>query len=175
MKIRKGSVNEFALLALEKAVDGLLELNHFVYNPHLYIYGGSEYPRKKIISAAIRRMRERGLVEFEEDKRNQIVVKLTNLGKDALGDLSASENKWDGEWRLVIFDVPELKRGVRDLFRRRLKDWGFKSWQKSVWIGKRNVADKLRQLIVKLEIDDCVAVIESADPNLDTLLKRSWH
>lgn len=169
-------MSEFTLFALEKAVDGLIDFNHFVNNSHLYAYGGSGYPRKKTkLVEAIKRMRERGLVEFGDAKAEQIVFRLTNLGEDALGDLSSSEEKWDGKWRLVIFDVPEAKRGVRDLFRRRLKDWGFRSWQKSVWVGKKNVTEKLRRLITKLEVEDWVAVIESEDAYLDAMLKRSWE
>lgn len=55
-------------------------------------------------------MRENGLVEFEDSKIDQIVIKLTNLGRGALEDLSVGEEEWDGVWRVVIFDIPEDKR-----------------------------------------------------------------
>ena len=80
------------------------------------------------------------------------------------------QNKqWDKKWRIVIYDIPEDKRGVRDLFRRRLKEWGFKLWQKSTWITKKNVTEKLRRLIKQLGISDWVAVIESDDPAIPNI------
>lgn len=172
MKVRKGSLSEFTLLALEKTIDGLVRMDHFINNPSFYAFGGGwDYPLEKSgLTQTIRRLREKGLVQFEEQNTNQIIVRLTNLGRDALGDLAALEEEWDGKFRIVIFDIPEPKRVVRDLFRRRLRDWGFKLWQKSVWIGKNNVTKKLRQLISKLEIDNWVAVIESNDPTLKNII-----
>lgn len=41
--------------------------------------------------------------------------------------------KWDGKWRIVIFDLPKNYAGNRDFFRRHLIDIGFIQVQKSVW------------------------------------------
>ncbi|MDP2930569.1 MAG: hypothetical protein Q8N56_03130 [bacterium] len=42
--------------------------------------------------------------------------------------------KWDGKWRLVMFDIPENTRLIREALRRKLKAFGFSSFQKSAWI-----------------------------------------
>lgn len=42
--------------------------------------------------------------------------------------------KWDKRWRLLIFDIPESKKGARDTLREKLQDLGFYQCQKSVWI-----------------------------------------
>jgi hypothetical protein len=48
--------------------------------------------------------------------------------------LSLSQNtKWDGVWRVVVFDIPEEKRSARNLFRTKLKDLGLEMIQKSVF------------------------------------------
>lgn len=44
-----------------------------------------------------------------------------------------SGKKWDGKYRLVIFDIPEKKRGIRDQFRTLVKNAGFYHLQDSVW------------------------------------------
>ena len=108
--------------------------------------------------------------DYEKSKTRKIILKLTSLGNDALSDIGVIEREWDGIFRIVIFDIPEQKRIIRDLFRRRLRDWGFRIWQKSVWVSKNNVTDKLRQLIGKLEIKDWVAVVESKDPSLKNII-----
>lgn len=175
MKVRKGSSTEFILITLERSVDGLMGFSDFMNRPHWYGkgYGFGSPLKKSALSVAVNRMKERGLVEFEKNAEDQILIKLTDMGKDFLGDLSSSGDEWDGKWRIVIFDIPETKKAIRDLFRRRLKDWGFKAWQKSVWISSLAATQKLRQLITKLGIDDWVIVIESSDPAIETLLKRS--
>jgi len=171
MRIYKGSLSEFILLALEKTIDGYVRYEDFIYNPGKYAYyGGWERPLKKSeLAQALRRLRERGLVDSDKDTHG-LIIKLTELGQDALGDLSILQKQWDGRWRVVIFDIPESKSTVRNLFRRRLKDWGFKNWQRSVWITKNNVTDKLRNLISRLGIEEWVAVIESNDPALKNIL-----
>lgn len=177
MKIRKGSLSEFTLMALEKTIDGYVRFDDLIHHSGRYAYSdGWDRPIKKsYLSQAIKRLKERGLVEYEKNRTNQLVLKLTTLGQDAIGDLVSLEKEWDGIFRIVIFDIPESNFVVRNLFRRRLKDWGFKIWQRSVWVTRSSVTKKLRKLIEKLEIQDWVAVIESNDPTLKTLLKRSFN
>lgn len=43
-------------------------------------------------------------------------------------------NKWDKNFRLVMFDVPEDKKNTRDVIRDKLKEIGFIQIQKSVFI-----------------------------------------
>lgn len=42
--------------------------------------------------------------------------------------------KWDGRWRMVIYDVARNKASQRTLFRGTLKQLGFFNLQESVWI-----------------------------------------
>lgn len=42
--------------------------------------------------------------------------------------------KWDGLWRLVLFDIPEKKRVFRNILRSHLKTIGFIELQKSAFI-----------------------------------------
>lgn len=172
MKIRKRSLSEFTLLVLEKTIDGYVRFDDLIHHSGRYAYSdGWDRPIKKsYLSQAVRRLKEKGLVEYEENKTKQLIIKLTTLGKDAIGDLASLEQEWDGKFRIVIFDIPESKYVVRDLFRRRLRDWGFKMWQQSVWVTKNNVTERLRRLIDKLEINEWVAVIESDDPTLKNII-----
>lgn len=152
-------------------MDGYVRYDDIIHNPSLYAWGtGWDKRKKSLLAQALRRLREKGLLDYEKGRTNRVIFKLTSLGKDALGDISVLEREWDGVFRIVIFDIPEPKRLIRDLFRRRLRDWGFRPWQKSVWISKNNVTEKLRQLINKLEIKDWVAVIESEDSNLKNII-----
>ena len=46
----------------------------------------------------------------------------------------AKKRKWDRCWRVVIFDVPERRKGVRDRLRHFMEGCGFVRLQDSVWI-----------------------------------------
>lgn len=166
MKIRKGSLSTVILLALEKAIDGYVRFEDFAYHHYRYHYGIPEL-KKSALSAALKRLREAGYIE-KGINEGQVILKLTELGQEALGP-KFDENKWDGKWRIVIFDIPEDKRGIRDLFRRRLKSWGFQNWQQSVWVTRSDITSKLRKLIGELEIQSWVAVVESNDPALNNI------
>lgn len=45
------------------------------------------------------------------------------------------KRKWDGKWRLVIFDIGEEIRILRDSLRDKLKELGFGMLQKSIYIS----------------------------------------
>lgn len=67
-------------------------------------------------------------------------IELTKKGKERVGrELVKSisiklPNSWDYKWRMVIFDIPENKKSIRDFLAKRLKLLGFKSLQKSVFV-----------------------------------------
>lgn len=53
----------------------------------------------------------------------------------------------DGRIRVLVFDVPEDKRSLRDAFRRHIKLLGFKKHQQSVWVSHYSCEDWLEQLL----------------------------
>lgn len=162
MKVRKGLSNAI-LLALEKAVDGYVLLEDFAYNPGRYAYGDPDSLKKSSLAKAIKRLREGGLIEFVDDQK--IAVRITQAGKDQAiwAKLNIEDSKWDGKWRMVIFDIPEKRRAARDLLRSKLKAWSFIRWQQSVWASKKNCTNELRQFIKFVRIEDWVKVLEATD------------
>lgn len=54
--------------------------------------------------------------------------------------------RWDGLWRLVIFDVPEQKRAARDSFRSYLQKMGFYMLNKSVFVHPYPCFDEVEYL-----------------------------
>lgn len=42
--------------------------------------------------------------------------------------------KWDGKWRMFLFDIPIRFKKGRNALRFKIKDMGFLQFQKSVWI-----------------------------------------
>lgn len=98
-----------------------------------------KYPNKKI-SDAFSNLKKQGLIEIQK-KKHQIYIKLTEKGRKKAGifqinDLKIKKSKkWDGKWRIVIFDIAQFKKTYREAFRGKLKELGFYPLQKSVWIA----------------------------------------
>lgn len=168
MRTYKKSLSQLILLVLEKSIDGYCRFEDFANHHYRYHYGAPEL-KKSALAAALKRLREGGLVDESTDS-GEVIIRLTELGKTSLEGLAGLEEKWDGYWRIVIFDIPEKQRVVRNLLRRKLKEWGFKKWQQSVWVTKNNVTLKLRVLISKLEIGQWVSLVESNDQALNNIL-----
>jgi len=83
---------------------------------------------------AFSRLVGKGLIEFSEEGK----VRLSKKGELELErklpkDVLHNPKKWDGQWRVVIFDIPESRRGVRNKLRTMMTEIGFKQLQASVW------------------------------------------
>ncbi len=91
------------------------------------------------IAQALFRLEGRGLIKVTgEGKKREI--HLTTQGEGAIDRLYAGAYviplpvRWDGKWRLVMFDVPEKRKKVRDILRMLLRSAGFIHFQDSAWI-----------------------------------------
>lgn len=97
-----------------------------------------KYPKQKV-SDAFYNLKRQGLINIQRNN-HQIYISLTKEGKKKAGWLQIDSlkitkpKKWDGKWRLVMFDIAQLKKSYRDAFRGKLKELGFRPFQKSVWI-----------------------------------------
>ena len=56
------------------------------------------------------------------------------------------QKRWDGKWRVVIFDVPEKYKGLRDMFRMRMRQLGLFPLQESVYVSPYPCFDEVEFL-----------------------------
>lgn len=83
-------------------------------------------------------LKKRGFIKMEK-KNHQIYIALTEEGKKKAGIFQIDSleikkpGKWDKKWRVLIFDIAQLKRVYREALRGKLKSLGFYQLQKSVW------------------------------------------
>ncbi len=98
-----------------------------------------DWQRWYLVDRALKRLIRRGLVE--ETRRGRIVgFALTDKGRERLmrQEFARAElpkpKRWDGKWRIVVFDVPEKYRHLRDNLRTHFTRLGLHPIQKSVWL-----------------------------------------
>lgn len=158
---KKKEVINLILAVCEKAADQGARFEDFVEHPYIQARGYERPLKKSSITQALRRLQKNGLVELIDEK--QLIYKLTDSGYDrALWEkIKRSDEKWDGRWRIVSWDIPERRKEARNLLRYKLKYLGFVQFQKSVWGSKINCTKQLREFIKKVGIEDWVKVFES--------------
>ncbi len=83
-------------------------------------------------------LQDQQMVERDTTTPNDRLYRLSAKGRlHALGGRDPEERwsrPWDGQWRLVLFDVPTGQNAQRERLRRYLRDKGFGYLQNSVWI-----------------------------------------
>lgn len=123
------------------------------------------YGRKQIENA-FKNLKRQKLVELGRNKnRDRIEVRLTNKGKERVRELSfdlleiKKAEKWDGKWRIVIFDIPNRFKPAREALRHKIKELGLKQLQKSVWIYPYDCEDEILFVAEIFEVQRYVEII----------------
>lgn len=82
---------------------------------------------------------------------------------------------WDGRWRIVMFDVPEKFKRVRDALRMHLKSMGFYEFQKSVFVHPYPCAKEIDFIIELYLARKYIRFIVATDIDNALELKRHFH
>jgi len=107
---------------------------------------------------AVYNARHKGYLEKRKD-----AYRLTKLGRERLSRILPSYDAkrfWDGRLFLVIYDIPEDKKRIRDYLRDYLKRLGSALLQKSVWLTPYNPTILLTEFARKNKIKGLVLVSE---------------
>lgn len=122
---------------------------------------------KKQINSAISSLKKRKFIKIVKEKNGKIRVKLTNKGRKRILEMSLDfvkikkPRKWDGKWRIVIFDVPVKQNAAREALRSKMKNLGFKQLQKSAWIIPWECEDEILFIAEVFKAERYIEIIES--------------
>jgi len=91
--------------------------------------------RKEYISSSASKLTKRGLLKFRDGyyqltKEGEKLLRRWELANYSL----KRPKRWDGKWRMVIFDIPEKKKRVRMQVLSLFHQAGFYRLQDSVWV-----------------------------------------
>ncbi|HEV7449766.1 MAG TPA: hypothetical protein VGP13_04500 [Candidatus Paceibacterota bacterium] len=131
------------------------------------------------VRQALQRLECKGLVT-RNGRRAAWSARLTPAGArfaqvlELSGSLVANPKRWDGRWRMVIFDVWERRRPVRDKLRRGLQNAGFYKIQNSVWAYPYDCEDLLVFLRAELRLGSGVLYVIADGIEGDARLRRHF-
>ena len=129
---------------------------------------------KYTINNSFTRLREKGFIEIVEINGKK-VARITSKGESKLDFLDKHNfklkipKKWDGRWRVVIFDIKESRSKIRFLLRKTLSQIGFIRLQNSVWLYPYDCEDLISLLKADFKIgkDVLYMIVEK--------LENDWH
>lgn len=148
---------------------------------------GLEMPKKKTgkyrekqINNAIINLKRQKLIEIIKEKNGKTQVRLTTKGRKRLLELSLDtikirkSEKWDGKWRIVMFDIPNELNAARESLRRKIKELNFHQFQKSAWIYPYECEDEILFIAETFNVQRYVEII-TADKFLhETVVKKKF-
>lgn len=122
-----------------------------------------ERTRKREARRIVYYMKSRGLVAGEYE----FGLSITKKGLRALAKLDvlhlnvAAPVRWDKNWRIVFYDVPEKHKSGRNALTARLRGLGFYQLQRSVWIHPFPCRQTVEKLTSNYRIEKYVSYIET--------------
>jgi DNA-binding transcriptional regulator PaaX len=131
--------------------------------------------QKESIAASRERLLKQGLLISHEgllhlSKKGEQVLRMLELKDYQL----RKPKRWDNKWRLLIFDISERRRGLRDKIRHILLTIGFVRLQDSVWAYPYDCEDTLTLLKADLRIGKEVLYIIADSIENDRLLRDTF-
>jgi CRISPR-associated endonuclease Cas2 len=134
--------------------------------------------QKSEYSNTTKRMMKKGLLKHI-NKNGKINIILTSKGKEIakeylLEDIKLTKRsiKWDNKWRIVMFDIPEKRKKIRNLIRFHLKKIGFIQIQGSVWIYPYPCEEVITIIKNNFKLEDEIIYVTVEPFEKDSRLKR---
>lgn len=129
----------------------------------------------------IQRLEQEKWLERSGATRSDRIYRLTESGRlQALGGRDPEacwSRRWDGYWRMIVYDVPEVRKKERDTLRYYLRGRHFGCLQGSVWITPHPV-DREKDILGGGDIDvSSLVVLESrpcAGESSAQLVRAAW-
>ena len=135
---------------------------------------------KKKFCDTFTRLRRKGLVIVERHGHD-LKFTLTPEGRRAAGYMQIDKlkvnhpKKWDGFWRLILFDIANLRTPQRNAFRGMLKELEFVPFQKSVWVHAFDCTAEIELLSDFFGIQKEVRLILTKDMGNDDFFRKHFH
>lgn len=103
------------------------------------------------IKRAIYKLKSKGWIKGDLALTKEGQKRLKNIFPIYFG-----ERKWDGNWYLASYDIPEKKRKLRDILRMNLRQLGFGEMHASLWICPFNFLGEVEKLVKEYHLEPFV-------------------
>ena len=123
--------------------------------------------KRRRLNEIVKEFYNNRLVSLKENKEGLAEIVLTKDGETKALRFKIDEMeikkpaKWDGEWRVVIFDIPERFKKAREALRNKLEDLGFIKLQESVFVFPYKCEDEIDFIVEVFQIRPFVRFVKA--------------
>lgn len=166
-----GVVGVVGLIALAVAAPNAMQMLR------IFKKNDRRYRAPAYVSGTIQKLHRRGLV-YIFDRNGEKFVRLTEKGQRELLRYQLKEKRltkwrWDGKWRLLIFDIEERRRSARDRARHDMLSFGFVRLQDSVWVYPYECKEVVELLKAQYKIGkEMLYIVTDSIEEADALKKK---
>ena len=146
----------------------------------LVVVGAGQYLfRKSDFNREVKRLQKKGYVALTKTEKGWF-VKILEKGRRRYKEIEMANlqlprsRKWDGKWRLYIFDIPEDMRAQRDYLRRKLKTLGLFNIQRSVFAYPFDCQKELKFVGEYYDIEKFTTYAEVSHTDIDRELTKHF-
>lgn len=131
--------------------------------------------QKEYILSSGTKLVQKGLLKFKDGhyeltKEGERILELWNINDYGL----KKPKRWDGKWRMIIFDIPERKKKVRMKIPEIFTRAGLYRLQNSVWVYPYNCEDIMGLLKTELGIGKEMLYIIADEIENDKYLRAHY-
>jgi phenylacetic acid degradation operon negative regulatory protein len=136
---------------------------------------------EQAIRSAVSRMCRSGFLTAKRANRKSF-YSLTNEGHNLLTEgaqriFRRKDSRWDGNWNMVTYSIPETMRQARDRLRLELGWLGYGALGEATWISPYDRAREVKNLLRRLNIEEYVNIFNAqhqggTDPR--KIVSRCW-
>ncbi len=123
-------------------------------------------PRR--LSNRIHSLERNGYIKINRKNHS---LQITTKGRVKIVE-NSPDNRTDGKWRFLSWDIPENLAKKRQQFCRSIKRIGYKQVQRSLWASPFIRSNNVYLLISELKIEKFVAYIVSEKTDIDKELRK---
>ena len=134
---------------------------------------------RRVLARSIKALYQSNLIKQKDNKDGTTTFILSKEGREValvynLETMIIPKTKWDGRWRVVIFDIPERLKKVRDTLRYQLKKLGFLELQHSVFVFPFECTNEIEYVVEFYNIRRFVRFIEAYKIDNELDLKNKF-
>lgn len=159
---RKLLISDLVLRVLIFGLRTMGEIDSILTNPYRYVH--SLPYREATITSTVQRLVRSGQLS-REGRGKGATYRLTEKGeqrvRERISKYLVDPVPWDGRWRMVVYDIEESERRMRNKLRRFLKSLGFGMLQQSIWVSPYPVRTALEEFLQESGMKDVVLVVEA--------------
>ena len=149
-----------------------------------YVIKGDDRARRRKLQQSFDYLKRHKYVAIKTFPQKVASPALTNEGRErikrvlmrrTLQSLAEPQKKWDGKWRLILFDISADERSKRNVFRTMIRRIGAVMLQKSVWVYPHDCSEHVSLLRQYFDLpEETLRLVEASVIGSDKTLRKHF-